>query len=222
MSPLGPPRNTLTHKLSRIHTTHTHDRSSCHCEVRHQHSRKEKKNKNTSMVKIISTITMLQFIKYFFQRSDSGFSSRFKAVCVCVVVVFVIVFVPLLQTHTHRHRHARTHTTNIRTLTRSSTHHVSSFSGERHGAMERHSSSPSGRTDHQEETGFLAAATKGHPGHRHSLLLLCEGSAYCTPPRSHSACWPGLHQGEGWGCSLRQCSLGQIPGQGLQPLHSFP
>lgn len=116
MSPLGPPRNTLTHKLSRIHTKehapHTHDRSSCHCEVRHQHSRKEKKNKNTSMVKIISTITMLQFIKYFFQRSDSGFSSRFKAVCVCVVVVFVIVFVPLLQTHTHTHRHtrARTHT----------------------------------------------------------------------------------------------------------------
>lgn len=42
--------------------------------------------------------------------------------------------------------HART--TNIRTLTHSNTHHMSSFyfffSGERHGAMERHSSSSGG------------------------------------------------------------------------------
>ena len=38
----------------------------------------------------------------------------------CVVVVFV--FVPLLQTRTHAH----TRTTNIRTLTHSNTHHMSS------------------------------------------------------------------------------------------------
>lgn len=134
--------------------------------------------------------------------------------CVCVVVV-VVVFVPLLQTHTHTHAqptyaHSRTPTHTTCPL----------FSGERHGAMERHFSSGADAPVTRRRLGVVAAATRGLPAHRHSLPLLCEGSACCTPPRSHSVCWPGLRQVEGLGCSLWQCSSGQTPGQGLPPPHS--
>lgn len=127
------------------------------------------KKKNTSMVKIISTITTLQFIKSFFREVILGFfPSRFKAVYACVcVVVFVVICRPhcCKRAHTHTNTHSQPTYAHSRTPAHTT---CPLFSRERHGAMERHSSSPSGCVDHQEEMGVLAAATKGHPGHRHS------------------------------------------------------
>lgn len=92
----------------------------------HEKKRKEKKKhlngKNHLYHHNASVHKILTFLKsdfhFFF---SSRFLKQYACVCVCVVVVFV--FVPLLQTRTHAH----TRTTNIRTLTHSNTHHMSSF-----------------------------------------------------------------------------------------------
>jgi len=48
---------------------------------------------------------------------------------------------------------------------------MSSFSGERHGAMERHSSSGWMHGSPGGDRGVVAMATRGHPAHQHSVEI---------------------------------------------------
>lgn len=135
----------LTEAVSHSKLPQTNDRSSCHCEVMCSKStfKERRRKKHTSMVKIIFTITMLQFIKSWYFWEVIQLSSWFKAVCVSLVVV---VFVPLLRAHTHTH--TSTHNRHTHTHALQHTPHV--FFGERHGAME--TLLLGGCVDHQEET----------------------------------------------------------------------
>ena len=107
--------------------------------------KKEKKGKkNTSMVKIISTITMLQFIKsWHFWKVIFVFifSSRFLKQYVCVCVCVCSCRLRPTAANTHAHTHTQPTYAHSRTPTHTTCPLFFFFSGERHGAMERHSSS---------------------------------------------------------------------------------
>lgn len=136
--------------------------------------RKEKKKhlngKNHLYHHNASVHKILTFLKsdfhFFF---SSRFLKQYACVCVCSC--------RLRLCPTAANTHARTHTHNQHTHTHALQHtpHVLFFffSGERHGAMERHSSSGvdapiTRRRRGGGGGGIVATATRGLPAHRHS------------------------------------------------------